>query len=148
MAGEATSDHARKLLRILAETAVRPSYERCCQQGSAIFDAFYAHLADRLPGVGSMFAHTDMHKQNELIRQGILALIDYATGQDAAKRELQRLGILHGRTRLNVEPELYDGWVDALMEMVSEYDGQHTAEIESAWREVVAPGIELMKSRY
>jgi hemoglobin-like flavoprotein len=140
--------HDPKLLRIIAEGIVRPSFERCCEHGPAIFDTFYATLTDHVPGVGAMFASTDMQKQNELIRAGIGTLIDYACGDMAAEAELERLGILHNRSRLDVKPEMYPGWVNALMEMVADFDPQRTDTVEAAWREVVAPGIAVMIARY
>jgi len=135
-------------LRIIAEGLVRPSFRRCCEHGPEIFDTFYASLADHVAGVGPMFAGTDMQKQNELIRTGIETLIDFACGEEAAETELDRLGLLHNRQTLNVLPEMYPGWVDALMEMVAEFDPQRTDIIEAGWREVVQPGIERIISKY
>jgi hemoglobin-like flavoprotein len=137
-----------RLLRIIAEGIVRPSFERCCEQGPEIFDTFYASLADHVPGIGAMFAKTDMQRQNQLVRAGIGTLIDYACGDVAAEVELARLGTLHDRQRLNVSPEMYAGWVNALMEMVVEYDPQRTDTIEAGWRELLAPGIALMIAKY
>jgi hemoglobin-like flavoprotein len=139
--------HAR-LLRIIAEGIVRPSFARCCEHGQEIFDTFYASLADHVPGVGAMFANTDMQKQNALIRAGIATLIDYACGDAVAENELVRLGILHDRQHLDVPPAMYPGWVHALMEMVAEYDPQRTDTIEAGWREVLAPGITLIIANY
>lgn len=140
--------HDLKLLRIIADGIVRPSFVRCCQHGPVIFDTFYATLADHVPGVGAMFANTDMQKQNELIRDGIATLIDYACGDEAAEVELRRLGILHSRSQLNVTPDMYPGWVNALMGVVAEYDPQRSDAVEAGWREVLAPGISVMISKY
>lgn len=136
------------LLQIIADGIVRPSFARCCEHGPVIFDTFYATLADHVPGVGAMFANTDMQRQNELIRAGIGTLIDYACGDEAAEVELERLGILHSRSQLDVKPEMYPGWINALMEVVAEYDPQRTDTIEAGWREVIAPGIAVMIATY
>jgi hemoglobin-like flavoprotein len=143
-----TPYHDPKLLRIIAEGIVRPSFARCCEHGTVIFDTFYASLADHVPGVGAMFANTDMQKQNGLIREGIGTLIDFACGEEAAEVELGRLGILHSRSGLDVTPDMYPGWVNALMVMIAEYDPQRSETVEGAWREVVAPGIALIAARY
>lgn len=137
-----------RLLRIIAEGMVRPSFERCCKHGPVIFDTFYAALTDHVPGVGAMFARTDMQKQNALIRMGISTLIDYACGDEAAAVEMERLALLHDRQHLDVTPQMYPGWVDALMRMVDEYDVEQPGGLEAAWREVTAPGIALMIARY
>lgn len=143
-----TPSHSPQLIQIIAEEIVRPSFARCCEHGPEIFDTFYASLADRVPGVGAMFAHTNMQKQNQLIRAGIGTLIDFACGDEAAEVELVRLGILHNRQQLDVTPEMYPGWVDALMEMIAEYDPQRTDTIEAGWRAVLAPGIAVMIANY
>lgn len=148
MTDSSPSEQPPTLLQIIAEGIVRPSFARCCAHGPVIFDTFYASLADHVPGVGPMFANTDMQKQNALIRAGIATLIDYACGDAAAEQELGRVGILHDRQHLDVPPAMYPGWVDALMEMVAEYDPQRTETIEAGWRKVIAPGISLMIDRY
>jgi hemoglobin-like flavoprotein len=136
------------LLALVAKGIVRPSFERCCAHGTAIFDVFYATLAERLPGVGAMFANTDMEKQNQLIRAGIAALIDDACGVPTARSELERLGDLHSRRRLDIRPDMYAEWVDSLMQMVAEFDRECTDVTEAAWREVLSPGIAVMAARY
>lgn len=142
------SDRQQRLLRIIAETAVRPSFLRCSKHDNEFFDAFYANLADHIPGVGAMFAETDMQKQNELVRDGIRSLIDYAAGDPDVARELEHLGKLHSQRHLGIQPSMYSGWVDALVQTVEEHDPQISDDLEAAWREVLSPGIDLMISFY
>ncbi len=145
--GETNSRESR-LLAIVAKSVVRPSFERCCESGEDFFDTFYGDLADRVPGVGAMFAATDMRKQNALVREGIDALISHAEGDITAAEELARLGRLHGRDILNIQPSLYAGWADALRHAVAQFDPKHTDLVDAAWGEVLADGIALMASFY
>ena len=62
--------------------------------------------------------------------------------------EQTRLAKLHGRAELDITPELYDLWLDRLVQAVREFDPMFDPEIETAWRRVLEPGIEFMKSRY
>jgi len=39
-------------------------------------------------------------------------------------------------------------WLDCLIQAVKESDPDFTHEIESAWREKMLPGIQVMKSHY
>jgi hypothetical protein len=139
---------ATRLRRLLAETAVRPSLDRCCSFFPDFFDQFYATLADNAPGVGAMFANVDMSKQNALVRDGIQRLVDFAAGDTAAEAELHRLGELHDRSHLSVDPALYPIWVDSLVLAVREYDGAYTTSLEEAWREVLRPGLAIMIARF
>ena len=61
---------------------------------------------------------------------------------------LERLAKLHSRAELDIKPELYDLWLDRLVQAVKEFDPMFDMEIETAWRRTPQPGIEFMKSRY
>ena len=132
----------------VVQSVVRPSFARCCEQGDDFFDAFYHRLSEKAPEIGSMFAGVNMRRQNALLRNGIESLLACAEGSSSAQTELLRLGELHGRDRINVPPELYPLWVEALMESLREYDPQHNEMTEPAWREAVSAGIKLMISKY
>jgi hemoglobin-like flavoprotein len=134
--------------RALIESVVRPSFERFCAAGTEVFDDFYFGLANRIPAVGSMFAAVDMEQQNQLIRDGIADLIDFADGSSKAEAELQRLAKSHSRSGLRIAPEYYPLWIDALMEVVRKHDDQATDETEAAWRKVLSHGIDLMIAGY
>ena len=45
-------------------------------------------------------------------------------------------------------PELYDFWLDSLLRSAREFDPQFNSEIDQAWRQMLQPGIEYMRSRY
>ncbi len=146
--GENSSEiREQVLLAIVAKLIVRPSFERCCAFGNDFFDQFYVGLADRAP-VGNMFASTNMKKQNSLLKSGINQLILFAEGDHDAQRELERLGRRHNRHDLDVSPEFYPAWVDALVGAVEEFDEQCTPDLQFAWREVVAKGIQVIISLY
>jgi hemoglobin-like flavoprotein len=71
-----------------------------------------------------------------------------ASGRLERTAHLERLAKLHGRAELDITPELYDLWLDRLVQAVSEFDPMFDPEVETAWRRVLQPGIEFMKSRY
>lgn len=134
--------------RALIETVVRPSFDRFCAVGTEVFDDFYFGLGNRIPAVGSMFASVDMEQQNQLIRDGIADLINFADGSSNAKAELQRLSKSHSRSGLGIAPEHYPLWIDSLMEAVRKHDDQATDDTEAAWREILSDGIDLMITGY
>ena len=138
---------SEQLLR-LVEDVVRSSFCRCMGASDEFFDDFYETLSARAPGLGTLCAHVEMQQQNQLIRQGVEHLIDYATGNEQSAQELRRLGKTHGRSGLNVRPELYSVWIDTLVETIRKHDQQSTDDIEAAWRVVVRGGIEQMTSLY
>ena len=70
----------------------------------------------------------------------------YARGMSDSK--LRALGESHSRDRLDIRPELYDLWLDALLLTVSGHDKQFSESIRSAWREVLNKGISVIKAGY
>ncbi len=61
---------------------------------------------------------------------------------------LRRIAEIHSRVRLDIKPELYDLWLDCLVQAVSEFDPSYDKNVELAWRNVLAHGIQIMKSGY
>ncbi|AMR65824.1 MULTISPECIES: globin [Pseudomonadaceae] len=124
---------------------VMQSYGRCCASPT-FFDDFYRSFLDSSPQIRAKFAETDMPAQKLLLRQGILNLVMYARGMSDSK--LRALGESHSRGRLDIRPELYDLWLDALLLTVSGHDKQFNESIRNAWREVLNKGISVIKAGY
>lgn len=122
---------------------VTESFHRCCRS-LEFFDEFYDNLCNKCSEIGPMFAHTDMERQNILIRTGIDNLLLFANGSDAAQDKIVELGRLHARAGLNVRPELYRYWVEALLQAIREHDPEWDDSLEPFWRELLQPGIEQM----
>ncbi|VXB30416.1 conserved hypothetical protein [Pseudomonas sp. 8AS] len=128
-----------------ATDLVMQSYGRCCASAT-FFDDFYRYFLASSPQVRDKFTNTDMPAQKQLLRQGILNLVMYARGMPDTK--LRALGESHARGRLDIRPELYDLWLDALLMSIAAHDGQFSESIRSAWREVLNKGIGVIKSGY
>ncbi len=121
------------------------SYGRCCNH-EVFFEDFYKTLMDKSEDVRAMFANTDMVEQRRLVRAGLMWLIMYAQGSEGSK--IDNLARTHDRHHMNVHPDYYRFWVDALMETVAKYDPKYDSTLDNAWRETVKPGIEMMKREY
>jgi hemoglobin-like flavoprotein len=124
---------------------VSQSYGRCCAQ-DGFFAAFYERFMQRDPAVAVLFANTDMDKQRQLLRHGILLLIMHARGMPGSK--LHDLGRSHCRARMNIEAWMYDVWVDALIDTVRDYDPKWQDTLEAPWRATLATGLDIMQSHF
>lgn len=124
---------------------VMQSYGRCCAS-SGFFDSFYQYFLASSPEIREKFAHTNMPAQKQLLRQGILNLVMHARGMPDTK--LRALGCSHARGALDIRPELYDLWLQALLQSIGEHDGQCDANTRLAWREVLNKGISVIKAQY
>lgn len=124
---------------------VMQSYGRCCAS-SSFFDDFYRHFLASSPQIRDRFTQTDMPAQKQLLRQGILNLVMFARGMPDTK--LRALGKSHSREGLNISPELYSLWIDALLLAIGENDKQADTAVKKAWREVLEQGISVIKASY
>ena len=124
---------------------VMQSYGRCCAS-SGFFDSFYQYFLASSPEIREKFAHTNMPAQKQLLRQGILNLVMHARGMPDTK--LRALGCSHARGALDIRPELYDLWLQALLQSIGEHDGQCDANTRLAWHKVLNKGISVIKAQY
>lgn len=121
------------------------SYGRCCNKEEFFID-FYDFFMSSSAVIKERFLHTDMPAQRHLLRNGILQLILHARGMP--DRKLKALGESHDRSHYNIKPEWYSLWLDSLMKAVQKHDPQFTQELEDAWRDVITPGIEVIRGAY
>jgi hemoglobin-like flavoprotein len=121
------------------------SYHRC-SQNPAFYATLYTHLLASDPRIPPLFASTKFERQHRLLRHSLGVLIIYAKRPNPAM--LERIAVRHSRVDVGVTPDLYPCFVESLVHAVSEHDPEFRPEVADAWRAVVAPGVEYMKSRY
>lgn len=61
---------------------------------------------------------------------------------------LERLAERHSKRQLDIHPELYKLWLDCMLQTVAEFDPLFNKDINLAWRNTLATGIQILKSRY
>jgi hemoglobin-like flavoprotein len=124
---------------------VDQSLLRCCCSGSRFLDLFYERFLAASPAVREKFAQTDFVRQKRALRASLwmmlLAAEDEETGPE---RYLAPLADQHGARRLDIGAELYDVWLDSLLEAVATCDPEHTPQVRDAWEEVMMVGIRYM----
>lgn len=128
-----------------AHTIAQHSYTRCLRAPD-FFSALYDRLLASDPAIPPMFARTEFPKQHKVLQHGLGLLLSYAKAPDDAL--LERIAARHSAGGVNVPPDMYRFFVDALLHAVRDCDPQCDDEVEAAWREAIRPGIELMQSRY
>jgi hemoglobin-like flavoprotein len=88
-----------------------------------------------------MFARTDFRHQKLMVRESVLEMLQYAhagTGYE----QIRKLGDRH--RELNVKPEHYDQWRDALCAALAKHDPEFDAPLEQEWRAAMRKGIGVM----
>lgn len=126
-------------------SALKDSYGRCTVN-QKFLDRFYDIFLASHPAIKPMFAKTDFTKQKALLRSGISMMIMYEDGTQVAKMALDRLGHSHGKQRMNIDPKMYQYWIDSLVAAVKECDPQFSPALEKYWRDAMRRGINYMVS--
>lgn len=122
------------------------SVERCSRTPEFL-SRFYTLFLASSDTVAKKFERTDLRKQARMLKASLYVMM-LASDDSERMAYLERLARRHGRAELDISPELYDLWLDRLVQAVREFDPMFDAETEAAWRGVLQPGIEFMKSRY
>ncbi|NOG61522.1 MAG: globin [Proteobacteria bacterium] len=89
-----------------------------------------------------------MEQQKIVLHASIQMIMLASQGNKAAIDYLDSIAKLHSKAELDIRPELYDIWLDTLMETVSIIDTNYDKKIDNAWKKVMNYGIEYMKSQY
>ncbi len=128
----------RDLLNISYQRAIAPDYH-------GFFKRFYQIFIDADSQIAEIFNETDMERQIKVLMQSMTHIISFANTLEV-NENMENLALLHGRDNLSIPKELYDTWLDSLIKTVSERDPEFNVQVETAWRVVMAPGVEYMKS--
>jgi hemoglobin-like flavoprotein len=124
------------------------SLGRCTSQ-SRFLDLFYEKFLASSPKVREKFKGTDFVRQKRALKAS-LHMILLAAGDDSGDpgRYLSDVAEKHNSKHLDVGAELYDLWLDSLLETVEECDPEYTPEVRTAWEEVMMVGIHYLTVRY
>jgi len=122
------------------------SIERCSSRPDFL-SRFYTLFLASSDMVAKKFERTDLRKQARVLKTSLYIMM-MAGGETERVAHLERLAKRHSRAELDIKPELYDLWLDRLVQTVKEFDPMFDAQTETAWRRMLQPGIEFMKSRY
>ena len=122
------------------------SIERCSCQPEFL-RRFYELFVASSDTVAKKFENTDLKRQARMLKTSLYIMM-LSGGESEQVAHLERLATLHSRAGLDIKPELYDLWLDRLVQAAGEFDPKFDKATETAWRSVLQPGIDHMKSRY
>lgn len=119
----------------------------CQRDGRAFFEAFYDAFVAASPEVAQKFRNTDMARQQTMLSKSFYHLLSFYASSNA-DYYLDRVAISHNRSHYDIQPYLYDLWLETLIATLWRFDSRCDAATELAWRLVMAPGIVYMKFHY
>ncbi|MFN0171339.1 MAG: globin [Bryobacteraceae bacterium] len=120
-----------------------------CSGNPGFFDRFYGLFMASSPKVAEKFANTDFGRQKRALEESLHTMLLAARDEPSqAGPYLRDLAERHSSRDLNIGAELYDYWLDSLLETVQEFDPQFDPSVYQAWEKVMMQGIAYLLSRY
>ncbi|WP_394153737.1 globin [Vibrio maritimus] len=119
------------------------SYQRC-RIGTEFITDFLDLFCDANPRFLDRFQEVDKKQQARMLKAS-LVLIQNASTTSAVRNTVRNLAVKHKDMELEISAKELDMWVDSLLATVAIYDPFYDEDVEQAWRNVLALGIEIMK---
>ena len=119
-----------------------------CLAKHGFLDRFYELFLASSEEVREKFRDTDFARQKKMLADSLSLMTRMSGAPVDELEELDRVARRHGRHDLDIGFELYDLWLESLMQTVREFDGHFDRDVDRAWRNVLAEGIRFMQSRH
>jgi len=132
-----------------SRAAFLASFNRC-RAAAGFLEDFYRRFIASSEEIRAKFAGTNMKRQVQMLEDSLYVIAVAIQGEEGslARGDLPRIAARHSRKDLDIRPGLYDLWLECLIEAVRTHDPQFSGEVEAAWRETLAVGIDYMRARY
>ena len=112
----------------------------------AFLDLVYDAFLDRSPRAREIFRGVDMERLKRKLAAALRLVVLAIDDDPGASLYLEHIGRVH--RRLDVGPELYPLWIDALVEAVGRCDPRPEPRTEAVWRELVGRAVQVILSQY
>tara|TARA_B110000305_G_C19364314_1_gene601091 strand:- start:28 stop:432 length:405 start_codon:yes stop_codon:yes gene_type:complete len=119
------------------------SFERCVNDVTFI-DHFYRLFIDSSDEIRQKFKNTEMALQKEML----LKSLSYIMMANKRPDILSKIATRHDSKNLDIEPQLYENWLNCMVEAVKLTDKRFDEDVEESWRAVMQLGIDYMVSKY
>ncbi len=132
------------------EETFNMSYWRTTQNtvdGVSFVEYFMNHLLESSEEIQLFFVDTD----GEALSRGLILALVHLAGyfpDHIPDRVLEGIAVRHNRYGRAIQPHLYDTFLDCMLDTVERFDPEYEEHVREAWRHVLAPGLEYIKSQY
>lgn len=131
-----------------ASVQVQASFARCLVN-EKFFNRFFELFMASHPAIKPRFANVVVEKQYDILRHGVSSALMFSDEESVMARScIDRIRQSHDHAHMNVDPGLYDFWLESLLKTVAETDPEFTPALGDLWRDELAPAISYIKAGY
>ena len=119
------------------------SFELVKPKADEFVGSFYNNLFTDYPAAKPLFEHSDMLKQQQMLKGGLVMVVENLRNPDVLSKALKGLGARH--VKYGALPEHYPLVGNSLLKTLEQYAGNAwTAELKEAWAGAYGAITELM----
>ena len=144
---EVSTDSTMRTPGSYAEDEVRFSLERCRTHGE-FGEVFYEIFLNASQEIPHHFANTEFLRQRSVLHDSVGMMVEHDVSEPPMREMLQRLGETHSRGNRNIQPRLYELWLDSVCETVKLLDPDWDEDLERLWRVRLRPGMQIIMAAY
>ncbi len=115
-----------------------------CLADEGFLERFYETFMASSPEVAAKFKHTNFPRQVKMLEDSLRLVLKAASGLEEGREHLAKIAESHSQRGLNISPELYILWLQALVETAEKTDPEWTEALDQTWRAALRPCIDAM----
>ncbi len=119
-----------------------------CIASEKFIPEFYTRFLGVSEEIRDKFRFTNMEQQNKMLARSLELCAGATAGEPKALAEISERATTHDRNHLNIEPRLYDVWLETIIETAAQFDDQWTDAVEAAWRRILGHVVQRMIRSY
>ena len=108
----------------------------------AFFDQVHTRFIDKIAALNPAFNQSPIQIQKDLLVNSMITMLWFA---EARTSDEQLEELIQTHRQMGIAGDLYDHWMDAILESLNTVDPTHSVYESLAWRIMLSPALTLMK---
>lgn len=119
-----------------------------CNKTDDFLELFYDRFMASSQKISLKFQFADIDIPKTMLIQSLELSANVTTGAPQSLVDIRKLAFKHDRDHWDINPELYEHWLDSIVATASKCDEKWDDEIEEAWNRIMGHVIKFMASKY
>ena len=119
-----------------------------CVGNEEFIPAFYERFLGSSEEIKDKFRSTNFDRQNKMLARSLELCAGATAGEAKSLAEITERATTHDREHLDIEPRLYDVWLETIVATASDFDDAWTDSVETAWRTILGHVVQRMIRKY